>query len=86
LVCKGVDIFLKPLTSLIQILRQSVALCNELIVPVPYLYYYIFYWCYIFFFYLFGLSFLVFVLLLFCVLFIFCSGFVRVAYTVRPSG
>ena len=37
LVCKGVDIFLKPFASLIQILRQSVALCNELIALVPYL-------------------------------------------------
>ena len=41
LVCKDVDIFMKRMTYLIQILRQSVALCNERIVLVLYLYYYI---------------------------------------------
>jgi hypothetical protein len=37
-VCKVVDIFMKRMTSLILILRQSVALCNEFIVLVLYLY------------------------------------------------
>jgi hypothetical protein len=41
LVCKDVDVFMKRMISLIQILRQSVVICNELIGLGIYLYYYI---------------------------------------------
>ena len=78
--CAKIRHLYESMTSLIHILRQSVLLCNELIVLVLYFYYYNFYWYYIFLICLFGLLFLIFVLLFLCFIYILCWLYKRDFY------